>query len=62
MGLAHIALGEVETAVAIYAAGLARYGRREAEAAKARENLERLVALGIQVEIAQQLIQRHYPD
>ena len=62
IGLAHIALGDTETAAQIYAEGIARYGRREAKAAKARENLEQLVSLGIQTAVAQKLIQRHFPD
>lgn len=62
IGLAHMALGDTETAATLYAEGLAQYGRREAEAANARINLERLVRLGIQSETARQLILRHFPD
>jgi tetratricopeptide (TPR) repeat protein len=62
LGLTHIALGDTETAAQIYAEGIARYGRRQAEAAKVRGNLERLVSLKIQTAAAQKLIRRHFPD
>ena len=62
IGLAHIALGDTATATKIYADGIAQYGREQAETAKARDNLERLISLGTQPETARNLILRHFPD
>jgi tetratricopeptide (TPR) repeat protein len=62
MGLAYMALGDLEIAQKTYAEGFARYGRREADQAKVRENLERLTAQGIQPEATRQLLQRYFPD
>jgi tetratricopeptide (TPR) repeat protein len=62
IGLAHMALGDTATATKIYADGIAQWGREQAETARARSNLERLISFGIQTGTARDLILRHFPD
>ena len=58
IGLAHLALGDTETAIRVYAEAAARYGSN----AEARAHLERFVALGVQSASARELLDRHFPD
>ncbi len=62
MALTYLALGDGPTAEQIYADAFAQYGRTSAEHNGARSHLERFVSLGIQPELAQRLIQRHFAD
>lgn len=62
LALAYLALGDLSAAQQTYADAFAQYGRTGAEANGARAHLTRFISLGIQPEMAQRLIERHFAD
>ena len=62
LGLALLAQGQVEEAERLYADGLARFGRAAAEEAGAAEGIRSLIARGLQVEGAREILSTHWPD
>lgn len=62
LALAYLLRGDSGDARATYAAGLEQYGRATAEKLGALYQLQRLVALGVRVDEARQIIRSHWPE
>ncbi len=62
LGLALLAQGQVEEAERLYAEGVARFGRAAAEESGAVEGLRSLIARGIQMEAAREILETHWPE
>ena len=62
LGVALLSRGQVEEAEKLYAEGVARFGRSASEESGAAEGLRSLVARGIQVEAARQILATHWPE
>ena len=61
LGLALLANGHVEEAGRIYAQGVANFGRAGAEETGALAGIRNLIAKGIQVEAAREILATHWP-
>ena len=62
LGLALLSQGQVEEAEKLYAEGMARFGRAAGEEAGAVEGIRGLIARGIQVEAAREILATHWPE
>ena len=62
LGVALLIQGQVEQASRLFAEGVARLGRTAAEEAGAVKGIRSLIARGIQVEAAREILTAHWPD
>ena len=62
LGVALLSEGQVEEAERLHAEGVERFGRSAAEESGAAEGLRSLIAQGIQVQAAREILATHWPE